>query len=376
MNGKKLVFLLTIVALFLSGAVFAQAKRAPSNDMGLVDDIPEPPDASAELPSPIPMVVEYVGGLMAGDFDKCLQHFHVPTFLGLIFGDDVKVMQDADYRELYSYQIQAQRNEFRFMSKVMNRVAKGCKYAYSNPRYHQNVQSKVVVKMQTTKGPHEFVVFSRYVDERWQVYDYSLDGKRFTDSFRAGLNGMKPMDYTAMLRPFYGDQKKFKQVQNDDFGFSMKLPENFQIREKVSPTLLFTAQSFDNQFLMHVQAAVYPQAKGLKEVAAEIKQGLMQFNPRLYDQWRTDIAGVEIGNVVFRFDKNGKTLFTQMVIVPLGQKLVVLNFYHNSLPLMKNLSNIRDRILESLKLTKIELAAASDVTIPADDTSLPSNSPN
>lgn len=43
-----------------------------------------------------------------------------------------------------------------------------------------------------------------------------------------------------------------------------------------------------------------------------------------------------------------------MVLIPLGRKLVVLNFYHSSLELLKHMTNIRERIMETLTLPKIE----------------------
>ena len=82
----------------------------------------------------------------------------------------------------------------------------------------------------------------------------------------------------------------------------------------------------------------------------------MPFNPRLYDQWKADIAGVEIGNILFHFTQGNRILYCHMVLIPLGKKLVVLNFYHSTLQIMKHMTNIRETILRSLSLPKVEAA--------------------
>ncbi len=132
------------------------------------------------------------------------------------------------------------------------------------------------------------------------------------------------------------------------------VPSDYLIRENVSPALLASVGAFDGQFLMHVQAATYDEPQNLTQVGKAIKESLMPFQPRLFDQWKSELAGVEIGHVLFHFLKNNRRLFTHMVLIPLGKKLVVLNFYHGSLQLMKHMTNMRERIIESLSLPKIE----------------------
>ncbi|HNW37094.1 MAG TPA: hypothetical protein PKM25_19290, partial [Candidatus Ozemobacteraceae bacterium] len=337
---------------------------------GLADDIPEPPGSNQELPSPVPMIYEFVGGMMAGDQDKCLANFDVTTFMALLFGKPLKMMSPAEYTELYSYQVQLQRNEFRFLAKVMFRLAKDAKFNYSNPRFHGKAQCKVNIQLKTTKGTFGFVVYCRYAGDKWVVYDYALNEKRYSDTFKAAFGTLKIDDYLRRLRPFYDEEIRYRQIKNDAFGISLKIPDYFTIREKVSPALLYSLSGLDGQILVHVQAASYSRPQTLKQVAIEIKRSLMPYNPRLYDQWRTDIAGVDIGNVLFRFEKNGKTLYTHMIIIPMGQKLVVINFYHTSLQLMKHYSTIRDKVFESLRLPKIE-AMGGDLSIPSDDAALP-----
>ncbi|HEY9071745.1 MAG TPA: hypothetical protein VIV61_15915 [Candidatus Ozemobacteraceae bacterium] len=336
----------------------------------LADDIPEPTGASQELPSPIPMIYEFVGGMMAGEHDRCLANFDVSTFMTLLFGKPLKMMSPSEFSELYAYQIQSQRNEFRFLAKVMFRIGKDAKINYSNPRFHGKSQCKVNVKMKTTKGTFDFTVYCRYIEERWIVYDYALNDQRYSDSFKAAIAKIKIDDYVRMLRPFYDEEIRYRQIKNDEYGISLKVPDYLTIREKVSPALLYSISGMNGQMLIHVQAANYSRPQTLKQVAIEIKRSLMPFKPRLYDQWKTDIAGVDIGHVLFRFEKNGKILYTHMIIIPMGQKLVVLNFYHSSLQLMKHYSTIRDKIFESFRLPKIE-AMGGDLSIPSDDTALP-----
>jgi len=373
---KKINYLKVWIFLVFFGLIgtFAAFSGQAPDVSGLADDIPEPPEAKQELPSPVPMIYEFIAGIMAGDQDRCLVNFDVKTFLSILFGKQIRLMSPSDFDELYAYQVQSQRNEFRFLSKVMNRLAKDAKFYYSNPRFHQKVQSKVVIKLKTTKGDYEFIIYCRYIDEKWYVYDYVLDGKRFSEIFKQGFGNMKLDDYIRSLRPFYDDDIRFRSWKNDEFGIAMRLPNYFLVKQKVNPGLLFSISALENQFLMQIQAAVYSKAQTLKQVAAEIKQTIMPLKPRLYDQWKTAIAGVDIGNVLFQFEKNGKLLFAHMVIIPIGEKLVVLNFYHNSLQLMKHFTNLREKILDSIKLTKVE-ALGGDMSIPADDASLPGKTP-
>ncbi|MBF0548637.1 MAG: hypothetical protein HQM08_29675 [Candidatus Riflebacteria bacterium] len=357
-----LLFLLTKSSLEGKGGVVLD------DDSGLMLDIPEPPEAGNELPSPIPVIYQFTESLMGGEFDKCLSLFHTETLLAIGFPGQIKSLMEPDYKELISYHTQVIRNEIRFLSKVLNRYAKGSELKYSNPRF-QNSQCKVVVKLVTVRGSYELSIYSRFVDNKWQVYDYVLNSKRFSEVFRKNVGGMKVEEYIALIKPFFAPLK-LKEFENPEFGIAMKLPETFSIKEKVSPALLLSASGFDNQFLLHVQAAVYDKAKPLKEVAVEIKKTIMPFKPKLYDQWKTELAGVEIGHVLFQFTKNQKVLHTHMVIIPLKEKLIVLNFYHNSLPLLKNMTNIREAILESLRLPKIE-ATAGEISIPSEDLSLP-----
>ena len=62
--------------------------------------------------------------------------------------------------------------------------------------------------------------------------------------------------------------------------------------------------------------------RNLNQAANEIRQTIMPFKPKLFDQWKSDIGGVEMGQVIFQFEKNGKLLFTHMVIIPLKEKLL------------------------------------------------------
>ncbi|MBF0501826.1 MAG: hypothetical protein HQM09_16940 [Candidatus Riflebacteria bacterium] len=367
----------TMLLLCLIGMTFGSACPAVAakgngdaieNDTGLVLDIPEPPEAKNELPSPIPMIYEFVGNLMAGDYDKCLANFHVRTLLDVTFPGQIKTLMEPDERELYAYEIQVQRSEFRFLSRMLVRLAKGAEIKYSNPRF-QSTQCKVVVTMKTTRGIVEISLYARYLDDKWQIYDYMLNNKRYSESFRKGLNGMKIEDYIANLRPVYSPAKRLRDLKNDTFGFTLKVPEFFKVKEKVSPALLYSVSGFDSQFLLHIQGATYDQPRNLKQVATDIKQSIIPFKPKLYDQWKAEIGGIDIGNVMFQFEKNGKTLYTHMCIIPLGTKLIVLNFYHNSLPMLKNLSAMREKILESIRLPKIE--AGAEVSIPAEDAALP-----
>ncbi len=352
MNKTRLKALLLILILCSVPSLFGQIKDADA----LLVDIPEPPGARSELPSPVPMVYQFMGALMDGEFDICLANFDVETFLAILFERQIQRMSPEEYRELYSFQIQSHRNEFRFLAKVMNRVAKGAKISYSDPRYHKKVQSKIVIRLNTNRGKFEFIVYCRYNNDRWTVYDYVLNGQRLSKTFRTALQGVGVSSYMSSLRPFYGERRGFRPIRNRDYDFSILVPSDFQIRENVSPALLASVDAFDGQFLMHVQAATYDEPQNLSQVGKAIKETLMPFSPRLYDQWKSELAGVEIGNVLFHFLKNKKRLFTHMVIVPLGKKLIVVNFYHSSLQLLKHMTNLRERIMETIALPKIEAA--------------------
>ncbi len=353
MVAKKALTLLSAV-FFMLAAMTSMAFAQIDDADGLLVDIPEPPEARSELPTPIPMVYEFMGGLMAGEYDICLANFDVQTFLDLLFDRQLKRLDPEDARELFSFQIQTQRNEFRFLSKVMNRVAAGAKIDYSNPRYHKQVQSKVVVKIDTTNGKFDFIVYCRFIKDRWFIYDYVLNKQRLTQTFRDALKGIGVDNYIASLRPFYGGKRGFRPIRNKDFEFSVMVPGDYLIREKLSPALLASVGAFDGQFLMHIQGATYDEAQNLSQVGKAIKESLMPFQPRLFDQWKSELAGVEIGNVLFHFLKNNKRLYTHMVLIPLGKKLIVINFYHSSLQLMKHMTNLREKMLETLSLPKIE----------------------
>lgn len=349
-KALSVVLAVVFAAVLMTSVGFAQIIDAD----GLLVDIPEPPGARSELPSPIPMVYEFMGAMMGGEFDICLANFDVQTFLALLFDRQIKRMTPEEYRELFSYQIQTHRNEFRFLSKIMNRVAGGAKISYSDPRYHKAVQSKVVIKLETTRGNFEFVVYCRFSNERWFIYDYVLNGQRLTSVFRDALRGVGVDNYMSYLRPFYGERRGYRPIRNRDYDFSFLVPSDFQIREKISDALLASVGAFEGQFLLHVQAATYDEPQNLSQVGKAIKESLMPFSPRLYDQWKSELAGVEIGNILFHFLKNDKRLYAHMVLIPLGRKLVVLNFYHSNLDLLKHMTNIRERIMESFSLPKIE----------------------
>ncbi len=341
-----------LVIFFIMSAAMLTAQINDTD--ALLVDIPEPPEARSELPSPVPMVYQFMGALMDGEFDICLANFDVETFLTILFDRQIKRMGAEEFRELYSYQIQSHRNEFRFLAKVMNRVAKGAKISYSDPRYHKKVQSKIVIRLNTNRGKFEFVVYCRYSGERWMVYDYVLNGQRLSKTFLDALKGVRVSTYVSSLRPFYGDRRGFRPIRNKDFDFAIFVPNDFNVRESVSSALLASIDAFDGQFLMHIQAAVYDEPQTLPQVGKAIKETLMPFSPRLYDQWKSELAGIEIGNVLFHFIKNKKRLFTHMVIIPLGKRLIVLNFYHSTLQLLKHMTNLRERILETVALPKIE----------------------
>lgn len=342
------------VALFLLffcvSAVDAQAVDASR----LLVDIPEPPGARAELPSPVPMVYDFMGALMEGRYDVCMANYDIGTFLTILFDRQLARFGKNDFAELYSYQIQAQRNEFRFLAQVMNRVAKGARINYSDPRYHQQVQSKINVQLQTNRGNFEFVVYSRFLDGRWYVYDYVLNEQRLSRVYLENLRNVGPGTYLQALRPFYTERRRLRPVRNRDFDFSIHAPSDFEIKESVSEALLATVSAFDGQFLLQVQGATYDEPQDLSQVAVAIKESLMPFQPRLYDQWKSEIAGVEIGHVLFHFLNDNRRLFNHMVIIPLGRKLIVLNFYHNTLEMMKHMTNLREKMLDSLGLPQLE----------------------
>lgn len=349
------IVLIACLTVFLLGTTPQLSAQIVDSD-ALLMDIPEPPGARSELPSPIPMVYEFMGGLMAGDYDKCLSNFDVKTFLSILFGRQLRRMDSVEFKELYSYQVQVHRNEFRFLAGVMNRVAKGAKISYSDPRYHQKIQSKVVVKLDTFKGRFRFVIYCRYRDGRWYVYDYVLNNQRLIKTFKSGLGSTRVDTYVSSLRPFYGNKHGYRPIRNKKFDFSIKVPNDFIVKKDVAPGLLATVSAFNAQFLLHIQAATYDNPQTLTQVGKAIKASILPFNPKLYDQWKSDLAGVEIGNVLFYFTKNGKILYTHMVIIPLGKKLIVLNFYHSSLQLLKNMTNLREKMIESISLPKIEAA--------------------
>ena len=369
----------TIVRVFIAFFIFVLINPASILKAQIVDadalmmDIPEPPGARSELPSPVPMVYEFMGGVMDGQYDKCLANFDTQTFLSILFKRQLKRMNPVEYRELYAFQVQSHRNEFRFLAGVMNRVAKGAKINYSDPRYHKKVQSKIVIKLNTNRGRFNFIVYCRYRNERWFVYDYILNGQRLSHIFAAALRNVKVDTYVSRLRPFYDERKGYRPIRSKEFDFSVSVPNRYEIKQNVSSALLATVSAFDGQFLMHIQAAKYGQPQTLAQAAAAIKQGIVPFKPRLYDQWKSELAGVEIGNVLFHFLKNGKRLFTHMVIIPLGKKLIVINFYHSSLQLLKHMTNIREKILETLSLPKVEAAGGVEEGEFPDELSLPSN---
>ncbi|HMM59812.1 MAG TPA: hypothetical protein PKC25_06720, partial [Candidatus Rifleibacterium sp.] len=84
MVAKKALTLLSAVVFMVLALVPVSFAQGADPD-GLLVDIPEPPGARSELPTPIPMVYEFMGGLMAGEYDICLANFDVATFLKLIF---------------------------------------------------------------------------------------------------------------------------------------------------------------------------------------------------------------------------------------------------------------------------------------------------
>jgi hypothetical protein len=344
-----------VTVLVLAVTLFPHIASGQITDPdALLVDIPEPPGARSELPSPVPMVYQFMGAMMDGEYDTCLANFDVETFLVILFGRQLQRMSADEYRELYSFQVQTHRNEFMFLSRIMNRVANGAKISYSDPRYHQKVQSKVVIRLDTNRGRFEFVVYCRYNDGVWRVYDYVLNNQRLTRTFKGSLGNTRVDTYVSFLRPFYEEKRGFRPIRNAEYDFAMMVPSKYQIRENVSDALLASVDAFDGQFLLHVQATRYDEPQNLKQVGKAIKETLMPFSPRLYDQWKSELAGIEFGNVLFHFFKNKKRLYTHMVIIPIGRKLIVLNFYHSSLALMKHMTNIRESVLQTLALPKLE----------------------
>jgi hypothetical protein len=340
-----------VLFIFLFGAMIANAQASYD---GLLRDIPEPPEARAELPSPIPMVYEFMGGMMDGKYDVCLANFEVETFLKLMYGRLLTRMDPSDYKELFSYQIQTHRNEFKFLSKIMNRVAEGASIDYSNPRYHGKVQSKVVVRLDTNRGRFDFVVYCCYTNGRWYIYDYVLNNQRLTQTFKASLQGITPERYMYTLRPFYNQRIRMRPFKNQDFDFGIHIPAEYNFKENVSDALLGTLSGFNGTFLLHIQATTYDAPQNLAQVGVGIKNSLMPFDPRLYDQWKGDLAGVEVGNILFNFQMGNRRLYTHMVLIPLGRKLVALNFYHSSLQMLKHMTNIREQMLSTMSLPRIE----------------------
>lgn len=352
MLAKK--YMKLIVFFFFLFSALGQTNAQSVYD-SLLRDIPEPPEARGELPSPVPMVYEFMGAMMSGQSDVCLANFEVETFLKLMYGRNLSRLEQADYNELFSYQIQTHRNEFKFLSKIMNRVAEGARIDYSNPRYHGKIQSKVVVRLDTNRGRFDFIVYCCYMRDRWYVYDYVLNNQRLTQSFRTSLNGISPQKYLYILRPFYDQKLGYRAFRNKEFDFGINIPRSYELKENISEALLASLTSFEGRFLLHVQAATYDTPQNLSQVGVGIKNSLMPFEPRLYDQWKGELAGVEIGNILFHFKMGDKRLFAHMVLIPLGKKLVVLNFYHSSLQMMKHMTNIREKMISSITLPKLEM---------------------
>ena len=385
-NNNVLIKYLFVFLLIVPLAKVAVAQINNNDSKGLLADIPEPPNAKTELPSPVPMVYRFMGALMDGEYDVCLSNFDVQTFLELLYGKQYTRLEKDDYNELFSYQVQTHRNEFRFLSKVMNRVAAGATIDYSNPRYNGKTQCKVVIRLDTNRGRFDYQVFCRYIRGRWYVYDYILNNQRLTQIFRDSIRGMSVNRYLETLKPFYAPIQGTRPVRNKEYEFSIFVPTKYELREKVSPTLLATLSALDGQFLLHIQAAHYETPQTLAQVGKAIKDTLMPFNPRLYDQWKADVAGVEVGNILFHFTQGNRILYCHMVLIPLGKKLVVFNFYHSTLQIMKHMSNIRDTIIRSLTLPRIEAAGgvmpggfADEITFATgnefdDDTSLDDDS--
>lgn len=337
-------------------AKVAVAQINTNETKGLLDDIPEPPNARTELPSPVPMVYKFMGALMDGEYDICLSNFDVQTFLELLYGKQYTRLEKEEYNELFSYQIQTHRNEFRFLSKIMNRVANGATIDYSNPRYNGKKQCKVVIRLDTNRGRFDYQVFCRYTRGRWYVYDYILNNQRLTQIFRDSVRGLSVNRYLDLLRPYYAPIQGTRPVRNKDYEFSIFVPSKYELRERISPTLLATLSALNGQFLLHIQAANYETPQTLAQVGKAIKDTLMPFNPRLYDQWKADVAGVEVGNILFHFTQGNRILYCHMVLIPLGKRLVVFNFYHSTLQIMKHMTNVRDSIIRSLTLPRIEAA--------------------
>lgn len=376
MLNKKVLTKVFLVFLMIVPMATVSVAQIPNDPHGLLADIPEPPGAKTELPSPIPMVYQFMGALMEGNYDVCLSNFSVETFLKLLYGGGLNRLELEERRELLAYQIQTHRSEFRFLSKVMNRVAAGAKVDYSDPRYHGKVQSKVVIRLDTNRGRFDFQVFCCYTKGRWYVYDYVLNNQRLTQTFRDSIQNVSASKYLETLRPYYAPLKGNRPLRNREYEFSMLVPSTYELHENVSSTLLATLTALNGQFLLHVQAANYDKPQTLAQVGKSIKETLMPFNPRLYDQWKADVAGVEIGNILFHFTQGNRLLYCHMVLIPLGKKLVVLNFYHSTLQIMKHMTNIRENMIRSLTLPRIEAAGgvpdggfATDINYPgsADD---------
>ncbi|MEW6711559.1 MAG: hypothetical protein AB1403_17180, partial [Candidatus Riflebacteria bacterium] len=68
MNKTRLKAFLVLFMILVAPMLMAQISDADA----LLVDIPEPPEARSELPSPVPMVYQFMGALMDGEFDICL----------------------------------------------------------------------------------------------------------------------------------------------------------------------------------------------------------------------------------------------------------------------------------------------------------------
>ncbi len=354
MKKKKTEILLLLISLFSLAIMPVTAQSYRQTGRRLLQDIPEPPNASRELASPVPVVYNFMEALTEGEFDKVLSYFDVQTFLELIFGQNIlRTLNKEQYGELFAYQVQSQRSEFRFLSSIIHRVADGARLEYSDPRYHGKVQSKIVVRMLTSRGMYLFEVYCSYRNNEWKVYDYQMNNQRLTRVFISSLKNVPVSQYISLLGKYYGNVPIDRKIKNTQYGIEMTVPSSFDLAENVSPVLLASLAAYNGHFLMHMQASEYPEILTLPKVGQAIKDTLMPFSPRLYDQWKGYIADVEIGNVLFNFKQGVNTLYAHMVLIPLRKNLIILNFYHTSLAQMKHMSNLREAMIRTLALPSV-----------------------
>ena len=77
MRNKNLLIKILFALMLIVPMAKVSVAQINNSQKGLLADIPEPPNAKTELPSPIPMVYQFMGALMDGEYDVCLSNFDV-----------------------------------------------------------------------------------------------------------------------------------------------------------------------------------------------------------------------------------------------------------------------------------------------------------